>query len=268
MGPASAAAGLLSRALTLSFDRYNALVLPMLLPSASNTSFVGQKAPMPARQFTTDVAAIELKKLATILAFSRELLASSSVAETMTRQIMVESIGLQLDSAMLDATVPSATRPAGLRAQVTATSAANAGTDAMMTDLGALAEAVASVGGLDIAFVADPASAVKMTFNVGSQFKFPILASKALADKTVMAVALPALCATINPTPQIVVSGEATVQTDTAPAAGGLVDGSSTVATNVRSAWQTDSIFIRFVADVSWCLRADNAVSWMTNVSW
>jgi hypothetical protein len=256
MGPASAAAGLLSRALTLSFDRYNALVLPMLLPSSSNTSFVGQKAPIPVRQLSTDVAAIELRKLATILPFSRELLASSSVAEPLVRQIMVESIGLQLDSAMLDATAASATRPAGLRAQVSATSAASAGSDAMMSDLGTLAGAVASVGGLDLAFVADPASAVKMAFNVGPQFNFPILASKALADKTVICVALPALCATINPTPQISVSREATIQMDNAPAAGGLVDGSSTVATNVRSAWQTDSIFVRFIADISGaCVR-------------
>jgi len=44
MGPASAASGLLSRALVLTFDRYNALGLPTLQAAASNTSAVGQKS--------------------------------------------------------------------------------------------------------------------------------------------------------------------------------------------------------------------------------
>jgi len=51
--------------------------------------------------------------------------------------------------------------------------------------------------------VADPASAVKIAFKAGPQFSFPVLASKSLSDKTVLAIALPALCAVINPTPQI-----------------------------------------------------------------
>jgi hypothetical protein len=270
MGPASAASGLLSRALVLTHDQYNALGIPSLLPAASNTSAVGQKAPIPVRQLTTDLIAIELKKLATILAFSREMLVFSS-AETMVRTIMAESIGRQLDTMMLDATAATTVRPAGLRAgpnALTTATPAAAGSEAMMTDLGALAGAVSGVGGLDIAYVADPASAVKMRLRVGPQFDFPILASKSLADKTVMCVALPALCAVVNPTPQISVSRQATAQLDNVPAAGGLVDGSSTVAANVRSAWQTDSIFIRFVADIAWCLRADNAVAWLTNVNW
>jgi len=267
MGPASAASGLLSRALVLAYDRYNALAIPSLLPAAGNTSFIAQKAPIPTRRLTTNVIAVELKKLGTILAFTRELLASSS-AETMCRQIMVESIGRQLDTAMLDTTAGTAIRPAGLRAQVDALTAASAGTDAMMTDLGALAGAVAGVGGLDLAFVADPASAVKMSFNVGPQFNFPVLASKSLADKTVLCVALPALCATINPRPQISTTNQATIQMDNAPAAGGLVDSGGTVDSSIRSAWQTDSIFIRFIADVAWALRADGAVSWLTNHNW
>src|SRR5262249_31330517 len=145
MGPASAGSGLLSRALTLTFDQYNALGVPSLLPAAGNTSFVGQKAPIPVRQLTTDLIAVELKKLATILVFTRELLASAS-AERMVREIMTESIGRQLDTAMLDTTAGTVTRPAGLRSQVSAISVATAGTDAMMVDLGALAASVSGVG--------------------------------------------------------------------------------------------------------------------------
>jgi hypothetical protein len=107
-----------------------------------------------------------------------------------------------------------------------------------------------------------------MSFKCGPQFSYPILASKALSDKTVMAIALPALACVVNPQPLITSSRQGTVQTDNVPAAGGLVDSGGTVAAPVRSLWQSDSIGIRFVADVAWCLRADGAVSWLTNHNW
>src|SRR5262245_4269414 len=135
-----------------------------------------------------------------------------SSAEPMIRQIMVESIGRQLDACMLDTTAAASVRPAGLRAGPNALSTptpASAGVDAMMTDLGALAGAVAGVGGLDLAFVADAASAVKMNFNVGPRFNFPILPSKALADKTVICISLLALRVVVNPSRRIAAANSA-----------------------------------------------------------
>jgi hypothetical protein len=41
---------------------------------------------------------------------------------------------------------------------------------------------VSDVGGLNIAYIADPKSAVKLKFAVGPQFDFPILASSGLAQ--------------------------------------------------------------------------------------
>jgi hypothetical protein len=268
MGPASAASQLLARALVLNFDQYQTLGIPSMLPAASNVSFVAHGAAVPVRQLTTAMIGIQLKKLPVILAFTREML-TSSLAEATCRQIMVESIGLALDSAMLDATAGTDVRPAGLCAinALTPATPTSAGTDAMMTDLGQLAGAVAGVGGLNIAFVADPASAVKMQFNVGAQFTFPIFASKSLAAKTVICIAIPALCGVINPTPQIRTSSQATVHMDTSATAiatgGTLASGGE-----VRSLWQTDTIGIRFIADVAWCLRADNSVAYLTGVNW
>ena len=101
------------------------------------------------------------------------------------------------------------------------------------------------VGGMELAFVADPASAAKISFNVGPRFNFPVFASSSLSAETILCVALPALCAVINPAPLITVSGQATVQLDSAPAAGGLISGDSTVAADVRSFWQSDTIGVR-----------------------
>ena len=90
---------------------------------------------------------------------------------------------------------------------------------------------------------------MKLAFSVGPQFQFPILSSGSLAAKTLVAIALPGLCIGLNPQPRIEISTQATIQMDTSPAAGGLIDSGSTIAANVRSGWQSDSIFIRFVAE-------------------
>jgi hypothetical protein len=53
---------------------------------------------------------------------------------------------------------------------------------------------------------------------------------------------------------RIEVSRAGTIQLDTGPAAL-LVDSSSSVAAGVRSAWQTDTTFIRFVSMLTWAAR-------------
>jgi hypothetical protein len=63
------------------------------------------------------------------------------------------------------------------------------GVAAMTVDLGNLAGAVAPVGGLDIVFVADPKSAVKIAAGAGPNFDFPVVASGALSAGTVIALA-------------------------------------------------------------------------------
>src|SRR5262249_36415504 len=86
--------------------------------------------------------------------------------------------------------------------------AAGAGAGAMTTDLGALAASVAGFG-LDIAFAADPRSAVRMRIGVCPAFDFPIYASASLAAGTVIAVSLRALCAAWNPQPALRSAGPA-----------------------------------------------------------
>ena len=122
------------------------LTVPALVPSASSAGLVHQGTPIPAQQLTSDVAVLELKKVAVILPLTREIL-SSSGAETMTRAVMTEALSLALDTALLDANAGTTTRPAGLRNGVNATTAADAGVDAMKNDLAALADAVSDVGG-------------------------------------------------------------------------------------------------------------------------
>ena len=90
-----------------------------------------------------------------------------------------------------------------------------------------------------------------------------ISASPTLADNLI-AVATGALAVAIDPA-RIDVSGQMLVHmedTDPLP----IVDDAGVMAVPVRSAWQTDSVGLRFTLPVSWALCAP-AVAW-TNPGW
>jgi hypothetical protein len=194
LGPASAGSELLRRSLVLSFDRNAYIFVPGIVAAAGNTSFVGQSQPIPARQLDLSAGALLAPaKFATIVVLTRELIEGSN-AELLVRQILNESVGAALDGALLDANGGTDTRPPGLLFGVGALTAASGGTiDAMRKDLGALAGAVAPVGGLNLAYVASPDVAVKIALAAGSEFRFPVLACGALASGTVICIALNAL---------------------------------------------------------------------------
>jgi hypothetical protein len=141
----------------------------------------------------------------------------------------------------------------------------------MMKDLGALAAAVAPVGGLQIVFVANPAEAVKIVLRAGPDFnaKFPVLASNGVAAGTVIAVAVNALAVAADPAPRFERSKDATLHMeDTTPLPIGTPGSPNVIAAPVRSLWQSDSVGVRLIMEVSWGLRAAGAVAFVSSVTW
>src|SRR5262249_36742175 len=132
--------------------------------------------------------------------------------------------------------------------------AATAGVDAMQQDLGALANIVSAVSGLDIAFVASPSEAVKLQLRVGPTFDFPVLASSALAAKTVVCVGLNALAAALEPVPTIEFVKDATIVMDDAAAAF-ATGGTIAAGQSIRSLWQSDAVGVKFEMTLDWALR-------------
>ena len=66
--------------------------------------------------------------------------------------------------------------------------------------------------------------------------------------------------------PQFSVSDQATLHMeDTAPQAIG-VSGSAT--NPIRSLWQTDSIAVRMMLDISWDMRRTGVVAWTQTITW
>lgn len=263
LGPASAGSQLLRQGLRLVFDGVSQIKCPGITASASYAGFVAQGAAIPVQQMTVSAGVtLEARKFAVIFALTREL-AEGSNSEAMVRAVLMDSVAAALDVALLGNAAGDTTRPPGLLNGVSPITAATGGggIGAMVTDLGALANAVAPLGGLNLAYVASPEEAVKISLGAGPQFKLPVLASAGLAAKTVVCVALPALVSATDIAPRIEAARDATMHFDTAP---GDISGS----TPVRSLYQTDEISVRLTMFVSWGLRATGAIAYVTGVNW
>src|SRR5262249_49909234 len=140
--------------------------------------------------------------------------------------------------------------------------------EALYQDAAALAAAVAPVAAnAPIVFVASPRQAVGLKLRLDPD-QFEVLTSGALADKTVLCIASNAIASAVAPALNIHVGGESALHMeDTSPAA--LATGTGpTVATPIRSLYQTDTLACRLRFDVSWALRHSSGLSFMTNVSW
>jgi hypothetical protein len=272
LGPQSAGGELLRRATMLTFGSNASIFVPNLTATASNIPFVQQGQPVPIRELLLDGPTLEPKKFGVGIALSREVAeASTPNAERLVRTALSESVGLALDNALFDAVAASDTRPAGLRAGISATAATAGGdTEAMIADLVALATAVAPRAGSQIAFVASPEDAVRIALRspVGA-FPYPVLASAGLPSGTVMAIAVNSLVGAVDSVPRFTVSREAVYHSEnTTPLAIATAGTPNVVAAPVRSLFQTDCIAIKLVMDLAWGLRAAGSVAWVENVTW
>jgi hypothetical protein len=269
LGAAHAGSALLRSALLVTQERSDTgTSVPSMPPLASAAGFVEEGAPIPVHAFSTSLVTLAPAKIASISVFTREMTQRSSF-ESVLRTTMDESAGLALDAALFGSAAAGAS-PAGLRNGVSAiTAATGGGYAAMMRDLGALAGAVAAVAGDRIAFVGSPDVVVKLRLAAGTEFSYPVFASSALAAGTLMAIALPALVAAVDPRPEIEAGYAATLHMDNSgPLAIATPGSPATVAAPSRSLFQMDSIALRLAFQVTWALRASGAIAFVTSVSW
>lgn len=271
LGPASAGAALLSRGLQLSFDGSGAILVPSIAALAANATFVKEGDPIPVRQLTTAGVTLSPRKFAVIVAFTRDIFDHSVPSiEAIVRNVLSESVAQALDTALFDTTAGDATRPAGLRVGINATaaSATTPDTDAMFDDLSALAAAVAPIaGGSPIAFAAAPklAHAVKMR---QPNFAYDIFPTSALAAGITVAIATNGLVSAIDPAPRFDFSIETLLHMETSPTQVSTTGTPNVVAYPLRSAFQTDTIALRLVFEVSWALRDAGALAWSQSATW
>jgi hypothetical protein len=275
MGPAFAGSALLSRCLQLNFGPSANVIVPSLVTSASNTSFVAQGAPIPVRQMTGSAPTLlQPHKFATIVAFTREIVSYSTPSiEALVRAALTESVGLALDTALFGAAAGSDIVVAGLRNGIAAgTESANADHyEAMLEDLGTVTAAVAAVAGANpIAVIASPARAIRLKLRLltAGDVGLQIFGSNGLQSDELVAVATNGIVSACDPVPRFDVSNQGTLVMDDAATPGQLVVGASTASGPARSLFQTDSIALRMVYECSWARRSDTAVSWLEDLIW
>jgi Phage capsid family len=259
--PQSAGADLLGRGLQLSLDGVGSITLPTI--SNKPASFLGEGKPVPVTQYALATGPkLEAHKLALIAALTREMIDSSN-AEQIVRAALSESAALGLDAVLFSANAGSVDAPAGLLnsiAPITASSATLRG-EAMAQDLAAIGGAVARVAGRNIVYVAAPEQALSIGL-LAPSFRTPVLASSALAARTIIAIAPAALASAFDSIPTIEASREASLVMNDAP--GEIVASGGPVATM----FQGDNVALKMRMRAAWVLRASGALAWVQNVTW
>jgi hypothetical protein len=193
----------------------------------------------------------------------------NSNAETLVRQVLIESVGPTIDKQLFSANAARA-GPAGLLNGISGLTptAAGAKGEIIVDDIQQLVLAISQVAGNgNLVLIASPDVAAALALRLYNSVAWPILTSASLAPKTIIAVALNAVVSAVEGAPEIAASTQAEFHRDTVPAeivtAGGVVAG-----TSVGSVYQTDAVALRLRWPISWALRDARGLAWMTNVNW
>jgi hypothetical protein len=224
--------------------------------------FISQGSPIPVLSGTVGIqASLTPCKFAVIVGLSREMVESSN-SETLVKTALLESTGPSLDRRLFDnvAATPDL-RPAGILNGITPLTAATGGsTDAMVSDIAKLANAVAAKsanGGMTFIASAKQAIAIQL-----QSLREPgvVLTSTALPVGTIICVANNGIVAAFDD-PQIDTTSAASWHADTAP----VPIGSTPV---VRTAFQTDTIGLRLRWPIAWSVRDPAAIAVVQGATW
>jgi hypothetical protein len=265
--PLSAGAALLQEGVVLRWDGAGAITLPTITGIAAD--WISEGAPINIKAATTAPGArLDPYKLAVIVTLSGEMIRSSHAEEIVT-DTLTKSVGPALDLALFSNTAGTpGLKPPGILNGIAplAASTATPKSDAMVDDLSTLGAAVSAYAGNgQIAFVASPKQAIAIGLQA-ENFDYPLFTSNALPAGTVIAIATPALASVVEAMPRIDSNEVALVHEESA--AQPIVTAAGTLATPVRSLYQTDSVGLRLRLPISWTVRAPGAIAWMQSVTW
>jgi len=285
--PSSVYPALSARGGRFTFGRNGVVSLPRRNPTPNLAgAFVAEGAAIPVRQGAFSAITLTPRKMGVISTFTRQIMEHSTPAiEQQIRQMMQDDTAVALDTVLLDATIGSTLRPPGLRYNVAATTAtAGGGFNALVGDIKNLVGVLAASNSLrSPVWIMNPVDVLSLTLtqNAGGDFPFqieanggrlqgyPIIQSTTMPAKMVILIDAADFFSATGDEPQFSVSDQATLHMeDTTPTAIASVGTPNTVAAPVRSLWQTDSIAVRMMLDISWDMRRTGVVAWTQTVTW
>ena len=281
--PYSIYPALRSRGIGVNFDGIGTVSLPSRTAGGAGGGFVAEGAPIRVGRITTAAVTMTPKKLGVIVPFSRELAKRSTPAiEALVRQGILEDTAVILDSAIIDATASSTARPAGLLNGVSATSSGYGGGDyqAVLADFAALLAPFYTANAADnITVLMNPIQGLKLAMMPGPdgvigsfmgaiRDRVTFLESTTVPANRLIALRNSDFATALGDAPEFDISEQATVHMeDTTPLE--IVSGTGpTTADPVRSFFQTATIGVRMLMDVSWKMRRSGMVQWIDTTSW
>jgi hypothetical protein len=270
LAPQCAGAALLERGTQFHFDGKGAIFVSGFSPAAAAGSpFVGEGTPIGVRQKVTSGVLLSPDAFKTISVFTREITEHSIPnIETAVRAEVTWDAAIAMDTAVFDTNpADGVTRPAGLRNGIAGLtpSAATVKSEALQADVEQLVTAVSSVSSNSaIVFICSPAQALALAMLPNVPYE--ILSSSQLAVKTVIAVAANCIVSACDPMPRFEIADAATLHMDTSPLPISTTPG--TFAAPVRSLWQTDSVALRMIWEISWGLRNSSGLAWLSPTLW
>jgi hypothetical protein len=271
IAPASAAARLFTLSTPVIFPEGIATVgVPgVTLTSFSGGGFVKEADPIPTRQYLIEGSNLTLRKVACIVELTEEL-AMYSNFEPIVRQLITRGLGLTLDSKLFGAQADDGNTPGGLLNGNTAiTATAGGGQQAVSKDVANLVGALnAAGGGNQIVFVAAPPQAASLRVWASQAFSdaYPILASAALPNGTVLAIEASSLIAGISPIPEFSISSAYVMHEEDTTMR--QIGQDATATSPARSGFQTRTLALRMITRISWLMRAVGHVQRVTSVTW
>ena len=185
-------------------------------------------------------------------------------------KVLSDAASRGVDAAAFSTAAGDDTVPPGLLYGTTPVTAAAAGPDSMVQDIGALLDAIA-VNNIDTSaavFVADAGTVGVLKTKVGPRFDYGLLSTLALPPKTVVCVAPSAVASAYADPPTIEVSKIPAVHfegSDPLPIASPGTP--PTVAAPVYSHFQADMISVKCRARCAWAVLPGGA-SFVSGINW
>lgn len=252
-------------------------------PSISG-SFVAEGSPIPVRRIGLTSATLSPHKMGVISYFTREVAKySTPQIENLLRQEIRGDTADTIDTLLIDTTAGSTTRPAGLLNGISALPASTAGGwQAIMEDLDTLAAPFDTAkAGRSLVLLMNRREARKLNFVPGPDDRLGSM-RQLLADSgitPISSVNVPAgrlimidaadFATAAGDQPEFDVSEQAVIHAeDTSPQQISAAGSPNTVAAPVISMFQTASIALRMLLDVTWAMRRSGMVQWIDGADW
>jgi hypothetical protein len=273
--PQAASGRLLAAATSVDLAGISSISLPYIGKNGrpAVVPFVVEGGVMPVvNLLTSSIKVGPVKKMLIGAALTNELQsATANTAADVISSALAVSAEQSIDALLFSASAATAAAPAGILNGISGiTGTAGGGMTSIVTDLSALANAIAgngiAVDGMTI--ITTPTLATKLRALVSPRFDNEVLSSSSIASGVVIAIAAGGLVSAYDGSIQIEIADAPAIHfEDTAPTDISVAGSPPTVAFPARSIWQTDALALKVRGEVAWAVHP-GAVAWISGAVW